>query len=196
MKLLSLHPGWLAALVSIVAAGCDRGSSNSAVAPSAAETRQVTETGQVAAKALMASLGGQLKAALQSGGPVEALQVCQQAAQPITSAAGAQFEGVTIHRTTLKPRNPANAPDEIDRAVLEKMTKESSPLSTVEWQDGVARYYQPVMIQEICLKCHGAPASFPAELTAKLADLYPVDQATGYAVGDFRGVIRVDVTRP
>jgi hypothetical protein len=113
----------------------------------------------------------------------------------MTAAAGEQFEGVTIRRTTLKPRNPANAPDETDRGVLEKLAAMSPPGATIEWQDEVARYYQPLIVQEVCLNCHGDPASFPAELTEKLADLYPDDQATGYALGDFRGVIRVDVER-
>ena len=188
-RLLSFLP----ILASLALIGCDSGSSSG---PSADETKNVTETGQAAAKALMESLSGQLKGALQSGGPVQALRICQQAALPITASAGEKFEGVTIHRTTLKPRNPANAPDEVDRAVLEKMAEASPPQPTIEWQDGAARYYHPLIIQEVCLNCHGDPKSFSGEMVEVLAAAYPEDQATGYTLGDFRGLIRVDIERP
>ena len=169
----------------------------------AAELAEVQETGRAAASALMKSLGGQLKGALESGGPVTALQVCQQAAGPMTEAAGKSFEGATIRRTTLKPRNPANAPDAIDRRVLEKLAGAAEvPAEHIELVGdpaspggGTFRFYKPLVIQEVCLKCHGDPAGFSSELADTLARLYPEDQATGYGLGDFRGVIRVDVAR-
>ncbi|MCB1232921.1 MAG: DUF3365 domain-containing protein [Verrucomicrobiae bacterium] len=174
------------------------GDNAAASEPSDAERRRVTELGQEASEALMQSLGGQLKAAMQSGGPVQAISVCRQAALPLTAAAGESFDGVAVRRTTLKTRNPANAPDATDREVLESMASAAAqnaapPDPVIEWQDDVARFYRPLMMQEICLKCHGDPASFSPELTQALADSYPDDQATGYALGELRGVIRVDV---
>jgi len=164
--------------------------------PTETEVAEVKETGRAAASALMKSLGGQLKGALESGGPVTALQVCQQAAGPMTTAAGESFEDATIRRTTLKPRNPANAPDELDRKVLEELAAaEELPAEHLEWTGGTGRFYKPLVIQEVCLKCHGDPAGFSPELADTLAKLYPEDQATGYALGDFRGVIRVDIER-
>ena len=164
--------------------------------PGPDEISQLTETGRAAAKALMESLGGQLKGALQSGGPVAALKICQQAAGPMTTAAGESFEGATIRRTTLKPRNPANAPDDLDRQVLEKLAAaEQMPTEHLEWTETAGRFYKPLAIQEVCLKCHGDPAGFAPDLAKTLKELYPNDQATGYALGDFRGVIRVDVQR-
>ncbi len=195
----------LVALGGLALVACDHGArddsdSDEAAAPTEAERQRVTETGQAASDALMKSLGGQLKGALQSGGPVQAITVCQQAALPLTAAAGESFEGVSIRRTTLKPRNPANAPDDLDTRVLETMAaaaKQSKgpPEPVVEWGEDVARFYRPLMIQEVCLNCHGDPASFSPELTQALAERYPDDQGTGYALGDFRGVIRVDIAR-
>lgn len=144
----------------------------------------------------MESLGSQLKGALESGGPTGALAVCQQVALPLTAAAGESLDGVTIRRTSLRPRNPANAPDPVDREVLEAMASQSPPQVELRREGAVTRYYQPLVVQELCLTCHGDPATFPAELTSALASLYPGDTATGYAVGDLRGVVRVDVTQP
>lgn len=193
-----LHPiGWL---VAVLAVACDRvepeQETESTSLPTEAEQRRVSERGEAASEALMKSLGGQLKAALQSGGPVQAIIVCQQAALPLTTAAGEPFDGVTVRRTTLKPRNPANAPDDTDRRVLEAMARaEGAPEPVIEWENDAARFYRPLMMQEVCLNCHGDPASFSPELTQALAERYPNDLATGYALGDFRGVIRVDVER-
>lgn len=197
MKLQSFIPS---VLVLFLVAACERpGSESASFVPSEEQEEEVRTKGEEAATALMQSLGGQLKGALQSGGPVSAIQVCQQAAMPLTEAAGAGREGVTIRRTTLRPRNPANAPDEIDREVLTgmeaAMDKESSPPGAViRWESATARYYRPLLVQEVCLNCHGDPESFPSALTDALAQLYPDDEATGYSLGQLRGVIRVDVS--
>lgn len=193
----SILPLLLSTLV--VMTGCDRAaieSSSAASAPSEEEVTRVTGRGEAAANALMERLGGQLKGAMESGGPVAAIAVCQQVALPLTAAAGAEFEGVTIKRTTLKPRNPANSPDDMDRAVLNGMSAQSPPQPAIRWADGVAHYYRPLLIQEVCLKCHGDPATFPKELTEALASGYPDDAATGYSLGDLRGAIRVTIDVP
>lgn len=197
MKPFSFFPACLTLGLVLSVAGCADPETESSAAPSEAEVQRVTETGKKAATALMQQLGGQLKGAIQNGGPVEAVEVCQVAALPLTAAAGAEFEGVSIRRTTLKPRNPANAPDALDRSVLERLASQAQDQAEpiVEWTDEMARYYQPLYLQALCLNCHGDPASFSEDLVNVLAKSYPEDQATGYEVGDLRGVIRVDVTR-
>jgi len=183
----------------VVMTSCDRAAVEPVAVdatPSPEVVAQVTERGEAAAKVLMERLGAQLKGAMESGGPVAAITVCQQVAMPLTASAAAESEGLTIKRTTLKPRNPANAPDEKDRAVLEAMAAQSPPEPTIRWEDGVAHFYRPLMIQEVCLKCHGDPATFPKELTEALASAYPSDAATGYALGDLRGAIRVTIASP
>jgi len=179
----------LAALTWFVV-GCQKAS------PTSDEKDRVLKVGQAASEALLQNLGGQLKAALQAGGPVAAMQACQQVAPLSTGAIGQNFEGVTLRRTTLKPRNPGNAPDEIDEKVLKMLAASSNrPAEHIEWTETTARYYKPMVIQEICLKCHGNSADFSPELRDKITALYPNDQATGYGLGELRGAIRVDVKR-
>jgi hypothetical protein len=55
----------------------------------------------------------------------------------------------------------------------------------------VFRYMKALPIQEACLNCHGDPAAVSADLKAKLAKLYPGDQATGYKLGAIRGALTV-----
>ncbi len=178
---------------------CDRVSSDPPEAVESvakSELERASVIGAAAAKTLTESLGGQLKAAMADGGPVAAIGVCQQVALPLTAAAGNSVDGVTLRRVTLKPRNPANQPDATDAAVLEAMQAQPAPEVAIRRVGETIRYYQPLAIAEVCLKCHGDPATFPKELAAILAEKYPHDAATGYALGDLRGAIRVDIEAP
>ncbi len=148
---------------------------------------------------LQKNLGSQLKGALQAGGPTAALPVCRTVAQPITASTSEALEGITITRTALKVRNPANAPNEKDQKVLQGWMNSMQPgseqpePSLVRVSDQETIYYRPIMIQEICLKCHGDPASFPEKLTEQLNALYPDDKATGYLLGELRGAFKVSM---
>lgn len=154
--------------------------------------------GDMIADKLMQSLGSKLKAALQAGGPEHALVVCQQLAEPLTILVSEGFEGASIKRVSLKPRNPRNAPDKFDRKVLTNWqthvdVAQNTPKSEIRSRDdGTAVFYRPIMTQAVCMNCHGDPASFSQGLTEKLAGLYPKDKATGYSIGQLRGAFRVE----
>ena len=197
------NPG-LSASLAVLAAGlllssCGRAPESGAEVSDPAslpDDAALAEIGAAVSKGLMEKLGGQLKAALEAGGPVAAIGVCRSVALPLTAAAAQEREGVAVRRTTLKPRNPANAPDGTDREVLEAMAAAESPKPAIRRDGAAARYYQPLVVQELCLKCHGDPAGFPADLVEALALHYPEDAATGYALGELRGAIRVDFSAP
>ena len=53
--------------------------------------------------------------------------------------------------------------------------------------DGRIAYAEPLVIQPVCLTCHGAEVG--PEIKAAIAERYPQDQATGYKLGELRGVI-------
>lgn len=189
--MISPRPVLLAAVVFLATTACQKNPG-----PTPEEEQALLDTGRAATKALMESLGGQLKTALDAGGPVTALTVCQSVAGPLTDAVGQSVPGATIRRVTRKPRNPANAADMVDLVVLRTLEVDAErPEERTLWTRTEGRYYKPLLIQEVCLKCHGAPDTFPADLTAALAELYPADKATGYALGDLRGAIRVDIPR-
>ena len=54
-------------------------------------------------------------------------------------------------------------------------------------------YVEPLFVQPLCVTCHGS--ALAPDLEKKLAELYPSDQATGYAAGDFRGVFWAELPR-
>ena len=59
---------------------------------------------------------------------------------------------------------------------------------------GELRYYRPLVIAEPCLACHGDAESLDPAVAEAIAARYPDDRATGYEVGDLRGVVRVTVS--
>lgn len=104
--------------------------------------------------------------------------------------------GWQIARTSLKVRNPSNAPDSWEYAQLtafqsayqkgktiDKLSVER--LSTVGPNKVVYKYMKGIEAEAICLNCHGVNLS--KEVKQNLAIHYPDDQATGYQVGDLMG---------
>ncbi len=69
-------------------------------------------------------------------------------------------------------------------------TLEKSEIVTVDGEQ-VFRYMKALPVGEVCLKCHGPVEGMDTGLKAKLAEIYPHDQATGYTKGQIRGALTV-----
>lgn len=161
-------------------------------------TAKDTETGVPAAKSaikeLAEALQTELKGAMQAGGPVAAIGVCNTRAMPLTAEAAANHDMV-LSRVSLKNRNPANAPNSWQAAVLEDFEKRKSAgddIAGLAWTDTVSidggrefRFMKAIPTGKVCLQCHGAKLA--PEVSAILSQLYPEDRATGFAIGDIRG---------
>jgi hypothetical protein len=149
---------------------------------------------------LKTALETELRAALQTGGLEAGIKVCRDKAQPITAEVTAQAVDAEITRVALRLRNPANAPDELSREVLERWTAQVAaggeiPQADVRHTTAGTIVHQPIPLGANCLMCHGDPESLRPEVTEALAAAYPADEATGFAEGDLRGAFRVVFTR-
>ena len=154
-------------------------------------------SGQLAQK-LQGALGPKLMAAMKSGGPAEAIVVCQQVAQDLTKAASEAEPEVKISRTALRVRNPANRPDALDREVLEAWNANKERTGPPEPQltasNGQMIVHRPIMTAEACLQCHGSPEQINPETAGLIETYYPDDAAKGFQVGDVRGAFRIEFT--
>lgn len=179
--------------VSVLAVGPVGAAEAEAPAAGADEARVVQA--RAAVKALMGGLKTQLKAALKEGGPVKALSVCKQVA-PKISADVSSSSAFEVGRTSLKVRNPANAPDDFERAALETFAaqlKDGANPKTLETSAVVAtgdgkvfRYLKAIpMSAKPCAACHGS--EIKSEVKAAIDELYPEDQAVGFKPGELRG---------
>lgn len=148
------------------------------------------QKGSAASSALLQKLGG----------PVGALRFCSQNALLLTDQA-AKESGVSIKRVSLKNRNPANSASAEEQTVLngwEKMQHSGQPLPAYEIKHiavGEYTYYKPIVINnEACLKCHGDIAA-DSPLGKEIKAIYAEDKATGYTMGDLRGMIVITLPK-
>lgn len=164
-------------------------------APVAAEDldKQVKEAKTVM-KGFMKELKGELQSAMKEGGPVNAIEVCNTVAPAIAEKRSGQ-SGWKVGRTSLKHRNPDNAPDAWEREVLNDFEARKAGgeppqklmHAEVVEQDGGkrVRVMKAIPTGEVCLKCHGT--DIDPKVKAKLDELYPNDMARGFKKGDIRG---------
>ncbi len=94
-----------------------------------------------------------------------------------------------IRQISLKYRNPHNAPDNFETAVLKKMEKQKpqdafSGESLDANNKKIFRYIDPVYIEKECLQCHGDPSG-EIDISGYKKE--------GYKIGDLRGAISVIV---
>ncbi len=146
------------------------------------------------------SLKSKLKNSLQSGGPVEAIGVCNIEAPKIASEIS-QKHVVQIGRTSLKTRNPLNAPDNWEQEILQEFEQQKQSDASIKDMQTYQiikdetgkwfRYMKAIPTAEVCLICHGESIAPPIE--TKLKELYPNDLATGYRVGEIRGAFTVKI---
>jgi hypothetical protein len=160
------------------------------------------DTDVAAAKAAIQELAGalqaELKSAIQSGGPVSAIEVCNTRALPITRRVSDE-QGLNISRVSLRNRNPANQPNEWQAAVLEDFENQKAAgkdVGSLVWSDTVEvdggqefRFMKAIPTGDVCLLCHGAQLA--PGVSQVLTELYPEDKATGFSMGDIRGAFVV-----
>jgi hypothetical protein len=149
----------------------------------------------------MQTLKQELQGGMQDGGPVNAISVCNLSAPGIANTYSVR-KGWDVGRTSLKLRNPANAPDAWERSVLESFEERKGagedPAKMEHYevvhQDGVKelRYMKAIPTARLCLACHGE--NVDSITRTRLEKLYPDDQAVGYKAGDIRGAF--SITQP
>lgn len=164
----------------------------------AAESPTLQEQAMGATAAFGKALKAELVAAMQSGGPLEAIEVCNTKAPGIAEAVSLE-QGMDLARVSLKNRNPGNAPNEWQKEVLldfEERLESGEDAGSLSWQQTVDtgegkeyRFMKAIPTGGVCLACHGK--SITPEVQAKLAELYPGDKATGFSEGDLRGAFVV-----
>lgn len=149
-------------------------------------------------KEFMGQLKGELKSAMEAGGPVNAINVCKDKAPTIAADLSKKYNW-TVARTSLKTRNPDNAPDLWEERVLQEFEVRKNDGEDVKAMAYFAevdekgeksfRFMKAIPTGEVCLKCHGK--NLAPEVSAKLKETYPEDKATGFKLGDIRGAFTI-----
>lgn len=151
---------------------------------------------ELAFKELGSQLKNALLTAISTGGPVDAISVCQHEA-PALAARVSTSRDMEIGRTSLRLRNPANQPNAWEQEVLmefERLLAAGVPPNELVRsarleENGTIIYRQmrAIVTGDVCLMCHGPSEQLMPDLKAKLAELYPQDRAVNFQSGDLRG---------
>lgn len=143
------------------------------------------------AKRFGGTLKPNLKEALQTGGPIKAIDVCSVQAPKIARELSLET-GWQIKRVSLKPRNNKTAiPDEWEGKILrkfnERLARGESPekMAHGEIVGGRYRFMKAQEVEAVCLICHGETLAPAVQDALNLH--YPDDKGTGYKLGEIRG---------
>lgn len=168
------------------------------IAAGANDQQKLIEQSQATIKDFATRLKTELQKGLQQGGPVEAIQICNLVAAELGQTISSEY-GWQIGRTSLKFRNPDNAPKRWQMSVLKdfdaRRLNGEDPENLV-YQEVIDingqrtfRYMQAIPTGGLCLTCHGEQIT--PEVSAELTRLYPQDRATGHRIGDLRGAFTI-----
>lgn len=185
--------GILIAFILAMGYGCQSESQKQTDNKLAYDTTVVVNEGQKIAKATFQTLSSNLQKAMQEGGVEYALEFCNVEAMPLTDSLSAHHD-VSIRRASHKPRNPYNTADSLEAEVIKQYIKKlesGDKLQPVTYADeNRITFHAPITItNSLCLNCHGkVNEDISKENLATIQELYPKDQATGFSMGDLRGV--------
>lgn len=151
------------------------------------------DAGQAVVSEAAKELSSNLSSAISEDGVSHAIKFCNAEAMPLTQQLSEKF-GVDIKRATHKPRNPANLADVEELQVIKKWQSQLESgediKSVLNKRQRHYEYYAPIRINNpLCLKCHGQRGTdISPENTELLSTLYQGDRATGFKMGDIRGM--------
>jgi len=132
---------------------------------------------------------------IQQNGTLGAVDFCSEKAVFLTDSLSSKYTH-KIQRLTDKSRNPQNQlRSEIDKKAWEELKNNPDHHHLVLQENSSVYYYKSIPLgMPACLQCHGNPQTDISPETIKLIrQKYPQDKATGYEMGDFRGMWKIEL---
>jgi len=106
-------------------------------------------------------------------------------------------EGIYAKQTSLRVRNPKNAPDKFETEILKKyeageIKGEYFKKHMLNGKESL-RYAYPLYVKKECMACHGKPYVDVKKETYELLKKEYGDVAFDYKIGDFRGILSIAI---
>jgi len=149
---------------------------------------------------MLKELAGKLQSAMAEGGAINAIGVCHLQAPEIANRVSTENQ-VNLSRVGTRTRNPVmGVPNAWQAKALSQfeagLARGDKP-ADMEYSETVAKpdggkefhYAKPIVMQAMCLACHGNSEQINPEVKAKLSELYPHDKAINYQAGQLRGAV-------
>ena len=150
-------------------------------------------------QAMLKELGQKLQSSMAEGGAINAIGVCHLQAPDIANRASTNSQA-KISRVGTRARNPVmGVPNDWQAKALAQfdaaLARGDKP-ADIEFSETVStasgkefHFAKPIVLQPMCVSCHGSPEQISPEVKAKLSELYPNDKAVGYQPGQLRGAV-------
>lgn len=165
--------------------------------PSQAEIQQdllpLQQAAQQRIQQFSADLKAKLSQAIQQGGFISGIEVCKEQA-PLIASKWSE-DGWKLSRTSNKVRNTSNNATDWQLSVLNKFAQQLNTGTAITDINYAAvihenaqqkfRYMQPIMMDTLCLACHGSHIA--PEIKRHIQQNYPDDLAIGFSKGELRG---------
>lgn len=194
----SIRSPFLSGLVLLGLSACVLSGRLMAQMPGDAVPEAAMQKSEAAMTEFSQALRSKLTDTLARDGAVAAIDVCAKEAPALAATVGAKH-GVRIGRTGARPRNPANMPDHWQRGALERFSmgvaqgRRPETLSHRALELGRAQFARGIAMEETCLACHGPRESMASGVAEELAKRYPMDQGSGFALGELYGLLWVEL---
>ena len=193
MKIIPLSRLWLGLFLTAWLWSCHHASGPTSQGVNTEEADLYHSRGQEISKLASLSLGKTLKKAIQEKGAAGAINFCKLKALPILDSLGEAHQ-VILRRATLKARNPVDFATPEEKKILDSWKELSAEQAenthhVEKLDDQTILYARPIMVQALCLNCHGQSPQQIAPATMEVIESqYPDDQASGYKIGELRGM--------
>jgi len=168
---------------------------NSLAAPlSEQEKNYYKKKGRVVLVKYRDELGLALKQSVQNGF-IKGVRSCR--AKKTSVEQNWRKLGYKIGRTSHRLRNPKNVAPAWVAPFISKYRKSSAknkmPISVVALDVDRAGVIAPIYTKKMCMHCHGV--SISQGVKSEIRKYYPKDQATGFTMGDLRGLFWLELKR-
>jgi hypothetical protein len=189
MKLKSIIPAFIFLLMLFSCSSQNKKTDERSEAEFTAKAEQAVQN-------LSGTLVSVLTTKIDEEGTVAAINYCSEVALELTDSIS-KAEGVIIKRVSHRYRNPANAAEEKEIELIKNYISQiengEKPEAQVISQNNHFIYYSPIIIgMPTCLKCHGKPnEDIEENVLLVLNEKYPGDIATGFSMGELRGLFKV-----
>lgn len=154
------------------------------------------ENGSSIASQTQSVLLANVSGAIQKGGSRHAVEFCNLRASGITDSLSNNCNCI-ISRVTNQKRNPGNGlSNDAEKQLWDYYlgtSKSRTMHDTLLTTGQKVIYYKPITTaMPACLQCHGPVEDMDPETYSIIRELYPDDEAIGYAMNELRGLWKIE----
>lgn len=156
--------------------------------------QKYVDQGRSISQKMQGILLSNVSSAMQNGGSVHAIEFCNTRAIPLTDSLS-KLEGIMISRISDRNRNPINVASSDELELMKQFKMNNVKDTVLSWEKNENYFYYSTIKTGMpaCLKCHGSvETEISPETLNTLDSLYPEDKARNYALGDFRGLWKIE----